>query len=214
MVRMWPPYPQSEDTYILQSEYPWKYHLITREQYYSFMGILADSKGKLPMNWQEPRSRPKTKNTCPHLKSINPRRGYIRWIFDFLAIYFHPFQPCKHINRPDVHFRECEPFLTEVFEGSAEMIDGFVVDDDKTVVGVLELFYLDGRKLRPYTPMKFVLIAKQLVVWVLFLRYRILRYHKWYHLISRISGASFDKSVCTSNSRRMRWSIRWIWLPT
>ena len=44
------------------------------------------------------------------------------------------------------------------------MIDGFVVDDDKTVVGVLELFYFDGRKLRPYTPMEFVLIAKQLVV--------------------------------------------------
>ena len=96
----------------------------------------------------------------------------------FNAIHFHPIQPRKHVNRPDVHFRECEPFLTEVFEGSAEMIDGFVVDDDKTVVGVFELFYVDGRKLRPYTPMKCVLIAKQLVVWVLFLRYRILRYHK------------------------------------
>ena len=68
----------------------------------------------------------------------------------FNATYFHPFQPCKHINRPDVHFRECEPFLTEVFEGSAEMIDDFVVDDNKTVVGVFEFFYVDGRKLRPY----------------------------------------------------------------
>ena len=40
------PYPQSEDSYILQSEDPWKYHLITREQYDSFMTILADRKGK------------------------------------------------------------------------------------------------------------------------------------------------------------------------
>ena len=58
------------------------------------------------------------------------------------------------------------------------MIDGFVVDDDKTVVGVLELVYLDGRKLRPYAPMEFMLIAKQLVAQVLLLRYRILRCHK------------------------------------
>ena len=36
------------------------------------------------------------------------------------------------------------------------MVDGFVVDDDETVVGVLELFYVDGRKLRPYTHMEFV----------------------------------------------------------
>ena len=40
------PYPQSEDSYILQSEDPWKYHLIARGQYDSFMGILADRKGK------------------------------------------------------------------------------------------------------------------------------------------------------------------------
>ena len=66
--------------------------------------------------------------------------------------HFHPFQPRKHINRPDVHFRECEPFLAEVFKRSAEMVDGFVVDDDKTVMGVLELFYFYGRKLRPYAP--------------------------------------------------------------
>ena len=65
---------------------------------------------------------------------------HVRLLFN--AIHF---QPRKHINRPDVHFRECEPFLTEVFEGSAEMIDGFVVDDDKTVVGILELFYADWR---------------------------------------------------------------------
>ncbi len=40
------PYPQSEDSYILQSEDPWKYHLIAPGQYDSFMGILADRKGK------------------------------------------------------------------------------------------------------------------------------------------------------------------------
>ena len=67
----------------------------------------------------------------------------MRLLFD--ATYFHPLQPCKHLNRPDIHFRERKPFLTEVFEGSAEMIDCFVVDDDKTVMGVLELFYVDWR---------------------------------------------------------------------
>ena len=40
------PYPQSQDNYILQSEDPWKYHLISREQYDSFMGVLAVKKGK------------------------------------------------------------------------------------------------------------------------------------------------------------------------
>lgn len=40
------PYPRPEDTYILQSEEPWKYHFLTREQYDSFMEILAQRKGK------------------------------------------------------------------------------------------------------------------------------------------------------------------------
>jgi hypothetical protein len=43
-------------------------------------------------------------------------------------------QTPEHLDRAYVHFREREPLLAEVFQGSAEMIDGSAVNYDKAIM--------------------------------------------------------------------------------
>jgi hypothetical protein len=79
------PYPQSEDTYILQSEYPWKYHIITREQYDSFMKVLADSKGKTVDELTRTEEQAKNKEHMPAFKIAESTPGVHQVNIRFLS---------------------------------------------------------------------------------------------------------------------------------
>ena len=74
------------------------------------------------------------------------KSSFINQIF-ILSFLNQLFQFPQHFHGPKLHFGKRKPFFPEVFQGSPKMVYGVRINNDESVMGVVEFFDFNSRVL-------------------------------------------------------------------
>jgi hypothetical protein len=74
------------------------------------------------------------------------KSSFINQIF-ILSFLNQLFQFPQHFHGPKLHFGKRKPFFSEVFQGSPKMVYSIRINNDESVMGVVEFFDFNSRVL-------------------------------------------------------------------